>query len=454
MAPESSVPQLSRKFSFSVCLLIVLSMTIFWLISSYSTQNVLQRQADQLGQTLAQQLATQLTELMLANDLISMNVVLGSLTNNAEIREIAVLNVDNNLVAAASGAGSGLTTIIPLPFSLSGVEADYRAPIRLADSLAGYVQLTLDLSYIETVLVNLLLFYIAATVLLLIVALVMTRSYFQYLVTFPLHTLRFALGNIRKGEIDACPEPEQDNEVSATIRQFNNTAEFLAQNTFLSQLKHRMPNESTEDLTAPGTQAVTLLCCKLANYQYLSSTLPQELMIKLLNKYYFLAGKVAQLYNGEVCFCAEGELLLNFGKSPVEEEQAFHAICSGQLILILIDAICELDGHQIAAKFKISAHCGQALSGLYSPVTQKTNNLTGTTVDLTRQICNECPDNSVLISEDCFEQAGAGTRVAAEEYIVLDEEYQIVTHLAHAPMSDYAALLQRQAQQLLLLYEG
>jgi len=232
MAPESSVPQLSRKFSFSVCLLIVLSMTIFWLISSYSTQNVLQRQADQLGQTLAQQLATQLTELMLANDLISMNVVLGSLTNNAEIREIAVLNVDNNLVAAASGAGSGLTTIIPLPFSLSGVEADYRAPIRLADSLAGYVQLTLDLSYIETALVNLLLFYIAATVLLLIVALVMTRSYFQYLVTFPLHTLRFALGNIRKGEIDACPEPEQDNEVSATIRQFNNTAEFLAQNTF------------------------------------------------------------------------------------------------------------------------------------------------------------------------------------------------------------------------------
>ena len=48
-------------------------MCVFWLISSYSNRSLLQQQADGLGRALAEQTAMHLTELVLANDLISVN---------------------------------------------------------------------------------------------------------------------------------------------------------------------------------------------------------------------------------------------------------------------------------------------------------------------------------------------------------------------------------------------
>ena len=146
--------QISRKFATAVCLLLLLAMCAFWLISNYNTQNVMRQQADNLGNTLAQQTASQLTELVLANDLISMNVFLGGLARNTSIRDIAVINIENDIIAAARSEPATPATIIPLPFALNRLQAEYRAPITVADSTAGYVRLTLDLSYIEAAIVN------------------------------------------------------------------------------------------------------------------------------------------------------------------------------------------------------------------------------------------------------------------------------------------------------------
>ena len=78
-------PQVSRKFSLLVCCLLVLTMTIFWLLTTYNSRNILRQQADILGQTLANQTAAQVTEVMLENDLISLNVMLNSLIANSTI---------------------------------------------------------------------------------------------------------------------------------------------------------------------------------------------------------------------------------------------------------------------------------------------------------------------------------------------------------------------------------
>ena len=392
-------------------------MCVFWLISNYNTQNILRQQADNLGNTLAVQAATQLTELVLANDLISMNVFLGSLARNSSISEIAVVNIDNEVISAARSAAIVPSTIIPLPIPLTRLQAEYLAPINVADSTACYVRLSLDLSYIEVGIVNNFLFILAATVLLLIIAAVLMTTYFQYLISFPANLLAFSISNIRKGEIETCPEPANNNELSMAIRQFNATAEFLAQNTFLDNFGHRKPETDPQAFdTSYGTQDVTLLSIKMANFHYLASTLNEQTLVNLLNKYYFFAGKVAQLYNGKVTYCAEDEVVINFAAEQLEEEQAFYAICYGQLFLQLVGDLNDIDNDNIAAKFKLAVHCGQAISGLYSPVTQDTNNLTGKTLDATRKICDEAPNNSLLISEACFQQAGAGTRIDAEEF--------------------------------------
>ena len=79
-------------------------MCVFWLISSYSNRSLLQQQADGLGQALAEQTAMQLTELVVANDLISMNVVLNRVTEATGIQRISVLSVDDAVLAEAEVA--------------------------------------------------------------------------------------------------------------------------------------------------------------------------------------------------------------------------------------------------------------------------------------------------------------------------------------------------------------
>ena len=442
----------SRKFSLLVCALLVLTMTIFWLLTSYSSQNILRQQADILGKNLASQTAAQVTELMLANDLISMNVVLTSLANDSTISEVSVVDINNRIIARASAKNSEIVRLIPLPIPLLSLENDYVTPISIADSIIGYVRLTLDIGYIEAGMVDNLALIMIATVLLLIVSIAITTLYYKYLINFPINLLSFYIGKIRKGEVEACPVPKDNNELTAVIRQFNATAEFLTQNTFLKNIGVSQPiteERNYKDLI--GKEDTTVLLINMSNFQYLASTLSERNLASLLNKYYFYSGKISQLYNGYVCFCSEDEILINFNKIEIPEEQAFYAICGAQLFLQLF---ADMSQEVNDAKFRLAIHSGNALNLLYSPITQKMDNLSGQTLDITRMISKECPDNSILISEPAFTNAGAGTRVEAEEFGLVGEGEQINSLLALSPMSEYKFLLQKQAVQLLKLYKN
>ena len=442
----------SRKFSLLVCALLVLTMTIFWLLTSYSSQNILRQQADILGKNLASQTAAQVTELMLANDLISMNVVLSSLANDSTISEVSVVDINNRIIARASAKNSEIVRLIPLPIPLLSLENDYVTPISIADSIIGYVRLTLDMGYIDAGMVDNLALIMIATVLLLIVSIAITTLYYKYLINFPINLLSFYIGKIRKGEVEACPVPKDNNELTAVIRQFNATAEFLTQNTFLKNIGVSQPiteERNYKDLI--GKEDTTVLLINMSNFQYLASTLSERNLASLLNKYYFYSGKISQLYNGYVCFCSEDEILINFNKIEIPEEQAFYAICGAQLFLQLF---ADMSQEVNDAKFRLAIHSGNALNLLYSPITQKMDNLSGQTLDITRMISKECPDNSILISEPAFTNAGAGTRVDAEEFGPVGGGEQVNSLLALSPMSEYKFLLQRQAVQLLKLYKN
>jgi uncharacterized membrane protein affecting hemolysin expression len=155
--------KVSSRFTLAVCLLLVLGMCAFWLISNYNTQNLLRQQADELGSTVAEQTALQMTEFVLANDRISMNVVLGELIRGTSITELAVINTDNEIIAIATQSLPRPSAFIPLPIALSREQADYEAPISLRGASAGSIRLVLDLSAIEVTIINNLLMVVRAS---------------------------------------------------------------------------------------------------------------------------------------------------------------------------------------------------------------------------------------------------------------------------------------------------
>ena len=108
---------------------------------------------------------------------------------------------------------------------------------------------------------------------------------------------------------------------------------------------------------------------------------------------------------------------------------------------------------QLGAKFTLASHSGSMLRGIYSPITHATNSLSGTTLDQARALCNEAPDNSLLISEPCYEAAGDWSRLDAHAYLDIDSSpFDFEAYLSLEPLSDYRLLLDRQAHQLIALW--
>ena len=440
----------ARRFTFAVACLIVLCMSVFWLISNYTSQNMLRQQADALGQAIARQTATQVTEPVLANDLISTRVILEQLTRENAIAEAAVLNVNGDVVAIARNE-------VEPPLSLLPVSADfgeYLARIELEEASAGTVRIILDLAYIEATTGNNLIYILVATAVIMMIAVLLSINYFQYLVSFPIRLLNYAIQDIRYGEVKTCPDPNTNNEIGRLIRQYNATAEFLANYTFLSAeslLPERSLPDQQQAQRGPGDGPVNgaVLCIRLANFHYLASTCDRNTLLVLLNRIYFMSENIGRLYNGTVSYCTDGEVIIDFHNSQLDDEQCFYAICAGQLYLKLLARMTAIaPGRSIDAKFRLAVHYGDYEAGLYSPVTGEFDNVHGPTLDLVRQICAECPDNSLLASEITYEIAGGESRVLGEEFGQLEEPQPLVMILCSNARAGYRQLLDQQAEKV------
>lgn len=128
----------ARQRTLLVCGLVLVGMAMVWLVSHFTTRYQLEQQTDSLGATLANQTALLATELVLSNDLISLNVLLTELTRSPAVSQAAVFTVDDQVLAISGPSASRD------PGRGSGRTGSYAAPIALQDSVAGYVRVYLD----------------------------------------------------------------------------------------------------------------------------------------------------------------------------------------------------------------------------------------------------------------------------------------------------------------------
>jgi len=443
----------ATRFTIALTSLVLLCMCVFWLISNYTIQNLLRQQADSMGVTLARQTAIQVTDLVLANDLISARVMLEQLTRDAAIAEVAVINVNNEVIAISRNELEPPLSLLPIPTDYG----EYEAPIALENTVAGTVRITLDLSYIEAGTGNNLIFIVVAAFAIIVVAILLSINYFQYLVSFPIRLLNYAIQDIRYGEVKTCPDPETNNEIGRLVRQYNATAEFLANYTFLNT-EGLLPEKSLvekQQEQQSDTVNSAVICIHLANFHYLASTCDEITMVTLLNRIYFMSENIARLYNGTVSYCTDGEVIIDFHNSQLEDEQCFYAICAGQLFLRLLPRIVKINpSRPVDAKFRLAVHYGEFVAGLYSPTTREFNNVHGVTLDLVRQISNDCPDNSLLVSETAFQMAGGESRIQGEQYGEVGEPRPQRTVLCSNALASYRQLLDQQAEKMAALLAG
>lgn len=438
--------RIASRFSLTAVLALLLAMSVFWLISSYHTRFVLQAQADRLGATVARQAAELLAEHVQADDRISINVILEELAADPAVIEVILFDGQGQRVAAA-GAPNANPPIAMLTRPILRGEY-YVHTIEFLGTTHGAVSVGLDLGYMRAALNDNLIFIGGATLVMMLFAWLFVSAYSQVTLAFPLNLLSYSLDKMRRGEIVESPDVSGQDELANLTRQYNATANFLTRYTFLD----RYGGETEPvDSAAWRSEEISLLVVRMSNYFSLATAMSREHALQLLERYYFFAGQVGRIYNGHISYCHEDEILISFDRVSAAEEQAWYAIYAGQLFLRLVEHLnTHPKGVRTNASFTLAAHSGVVPARLYSPVSGANDSLIGETPDRARQICNECPDNNLLISADCYQLAGGDARVNADPFDTESDDAEVL--LALEPPEEHGELLDSQAARLISAY--
>ena len=438
--------RIASRFSLTAALALLLAMSVFWLISSFHTRLVLQFQADRLGATVARQAAELLAEHVQADDRISINVILEELAADPAVVEVILFDDQEQRVAAA-GAPNANPPIAILTRPILRNEY-YVRTIEFLGTTHGAVSVGLDLGYLQAALNDNLIFLSGATLVMSVLAWLFVSAYCQVTLAFPLNLLSYSLGKMRRGEIVESPDVSGQDELANLAREYNATADFLARNTFLDRYDGEI---EPVDNAAWRSQEISLLVVRMSNYFSLATAMSRDHALQLLERYYFFAGQIGRVYNGRISYCHEDEILISFDRVSAADEQAWYAVCAGQLFLRLVEHLnTHPKGVRTNASFTLAAHSGVVPARLYSPVSGANDSLIGETPDRARQICNECPDNNLLISADCYQLAGGDARVNADPFDTESDDAEVL--LALESPDEHAELLDSQAARLISTY--
>ncbi|MBD8492843.1 HAMP domain-containing protein [Pseudomonas syringae] len=383
------VPIALRIASHNV-ILVALALVIYAGVMGLQFKQAMHEQADALGQALTTQTATSATELLVANDILSLNVLLGNLVKNPLVAHAAIYSVDNRILAeAGQRPRSGL---------LGESQGLYEIKITFQDVMAGHLRISLDMSQFQQPLtISLQSMGILAGILLAL-ALALSLRLGRHIST-PLMQLRLWLRHIdpytpgteRQDEVGdlarqlrasfapPIPEPEPEPEFDPELDEDLDDPSFSAHDqpiiekparprphqvaapvpvsrrlvaeedlddddAFADLREHAAPAVRPTAMPVPVApvysepQHTAILAAQLGAQDQLRR-LPRARLTDLQQRYRECLDQAASLYDGEVHTLNDGSTLLLFHSQVSGEDYLTNAICCGELLRALSHAL-------------------------------------------------------------------------------------------------------------------
>ncbi|MDD2053301.1 AhpA/YtjB family protein [Pseudomonas putida] len=408
------VPLALRIASHNV-ILVALALVIYACVMGLQFKQAMHEQADALGQSLTTQTATSATELLVSNDILSLNVLLNNLTKNPLVAHAAIYSVDNRILAEAGQR--------PKNGLLGEVEGLYQTKITFQDVTAGHLRISLDMAQFQQPMTISLQSMGILSAILLALALALSLRLGRHIST-PLLQLRVWLRDMdehtpavqRQDEIgdlarqlQARLVPEQPEAESAhDYDEPDYVEEEPAQPTFQMRNlrdpdfdeapamppakaapRHLVSAEEDEpddedpfaDLrdasaNAPATrtqphvqepsqpQHSAVLAVQLGAQEQLRR-LPRTRLLELLQRYRDCLDQAASLYQSELHTLNDGSTLMLFHSEDSGDDYLTNAICCGELLRALGHALqIEVADSGITLQLQLGLTLGEDLFGL------------------------------------------------------------------------------------------
>mgnify|MGYP006139975971 CR=1 FL=1 len=430
--------KLALKYKLSFCFsgIIILTLSALWLLMENEYKANLQLQADELGSTLAEQSANSIIELVLANDLLGLNVVISQLTANSSINQVSVFDVDNNVLARTGSTSSN-----------GHFNSSYRAEISLQDATAGSVLIELSSSSFSANINNIQFWGALSFGLMLAIttALALTSH-----ITQPLETI-----------VKAIKEPDEssitvDKNRQDEITELQNACKILLekyQENHAHQLSLTGLNNSHFVNGYSSKVMTSLLIVKVVNVNTAIELLHPSTLSKLLNEYNFYLTQAAKLYGGSVQRFTGDSALVSFDTISCSDEHSFNAICCAQLFLRLMLQLSQMHHAKKAQalQFKLAIHSGETFFSV-DTAKEYSHALLGKSLETSFFLCNQSKPSQLLISETTYTQAGADSRLQFSESFEITmptDNMSFMAYLLNPEMGSYSELLHKQTLHIL-----
>jgi membrane protein len=428
---------LSYKVALIFGTVLLLMMSTLWVLIDNTTRLNLQLQADEVGETLATQTADAVRELVLANDLLGLNVVVGQLAGNSTTGQITVYDVDGEVL---SRAGSG-------PANESGTMR-YQADIRLQDAVAGSVQLELDVSELQRNINQMRYYFLGALLFGLLLTIALSFVLASY-INSPLNQLSDALED--PDEADISSPGENGDEINRLQRACKNLLKKYQENrSHQMKLSGMLSPESSQKLTQSNKIMASLLVIKVVNVNTAIELLHPKTFSNLLNEYHFYLKQAAKLYGGRLHRYTGESCLVSFDALKCGEEHGLNAICCAQLFLTLMQRINQQhkNAKNQALQFRLAIHSGETFFNFES----SSETLLGKSLETAYFLSKQSRPGQLLISETTYSQASKDHHLHYSDSIEITmptDNMSITAYILSPEMHVYFELIQKQSQQLL-----
>jgi adenylate cyclase len=232
------------KLSMVISILMVVCIGLLALVITQHQNQVLRQQLDDLGNTLAAQIASSAVEHLLKDDQPALGFLTTNLAEDRNISGIAILSADGNVVAQAGItpfnrnaplAGASLDVD---PSSLHGLEwlsrlderlpeqnvVAFMSPVRVKQVTAGHVVVTLSRSILDKSMETARHSILFASTLVIIVGVLLTYLLSRRL-SRPIHDLIDASRALDEGYFDFRFQERRNDEIGRLMSSLNRMAE-------------------------------------------------------------------------------------------------------------------------------------------------------------------------------------------------------------------------------------